>query len=168
MKKISVILTLLILLFSIASLNSCIKKTPDYQIVVNATNNVQVTDRGFVVEADNTITIPQGEVYDKDGNYCEDFQISRVVTDGNGNKKAGTLQMKHGEVYTVTYTATNGEIELTKEMKLYAYDTVLPTITLMNIQMFLSRTCRHWRCKASLIESDEYSTNLHVSSSYPR
>lgn len=138
MKKISVILTLLILLFSIASLNSCIEKTPDYQIVVNATNNVQVTDQGFVVEADNTITIPQGEVYDKDGNYCEDFQISRVITDGSGNRKAGTLQMKHGEVYTVTYTATNGEIELTKEMKLYAYDTMLPTITLMNIQKMYS------------------------------
>ena len=134
MKKISVLLILLILLLSVVSLNSCFEKTPDYQIVVNETNNVKITDKGFVVEATNTVTIPQGEVYDKDGNYCSDFTVSRVITDAQGNRKAGTLQMNHGEVYTVTYTATNGDIEITEEYKLYSYDTTLPTMTLLNIQ----------------------------------
>ena len=35
-------------------------------------------------------------------------------------------------------------------------------ITHQNSQMILSRTCRLRRCKASLTETDEYSTNLHV------
>ena len=35
-------------------------------------------------------------------------------------------------------------------------------ITLNNIQMILSRTCRQWRCEASLTETDEYATNLQL------
>lgn len=134
MKKISVLLIALALLLSVLSLGSCLFTASDYRIVVNPTANVKITDAGFEVEADTTVTIPQGEVYDKNGSYCDDFTVTREITDESGNRKAGTLQMKHGEVYTVKYSATNGERELSLEMKLYAYDTILPTLSLLNIQ----------------------------------
>lgn len=134
MKKIITSTILVIaLLLTVLAVGSC-AKTPDYQIAVNESNGVTITDDGMTVEAGDTVTIPQGEVYDKEGNYCPEFEVSRVITDDNGNRKAGTLQMKHGEVYTVTYTATNGEVTLEKVMKLYGYDTILPTLTLLNFQ----------------------------------
>ena len=119
MKKISIFFILFALLVSVFALNSCGETTAQYQIVVNPTAQVSITNEGFVVEAGNTFTVPQCEVYNSQGQYCEEFQVSRVITDQNGNRKAGTLQMKHGEVYNVVYTATNGEEELVKEMKLY-------------------------------------------------
>ena len=137
MRKISIFLVLLSLLFSAFVFTACDQggeALPDYQIVVRETDYVKINENGFVIEADNTVTIPQGEVFDKEGKYCEDFRVARVITDKDGNRKAGTLQMKHGEVYTVNYTATNGEIELTREYKLYAYDTTLPELTLLDIQ----------------------------------
>ena len=138
MRKISIFLILLSLLFSALTFTACnnggAEELPDFQIIVRETDYVKIKENGFVIEADNTVTIPQGEVYNKEGKYCEDFKVARVITDADGNRKAGTLQMKHGEVYTVNYTATNGEIELSKEYKLYAYDTTLPTIALLDIQ----------------------------------
>ena len=116
MRKISIFLVLLSLLFSAFVFTACDQggeALPDYQIVVRETDYVKINENGFVIEADNTVTIPQGEVYDKEGQYCKEFKVARVITDKDGNRKAGTLQMKHGEVYTVNYTATNGEIELT-------------------------------------------------------
>ena len=134
MKKISIFLILFVLLFSVFSLSSCSGEKSEYQIVVNPTDKVQINDKGFVVEANQAVTIPQCEVYDSAGNYCDEFQVSRVITDENGNRKSGTLQMKHGEVYKVVYTATNGEIELSREIMIYCYDTVLPTLSLLNMQ----------------------------------
>ena len=139
MKKISIFFILFALLVSVFALNSCGETTAEYQIVVNPTAQVSITNEGFVVEAGNTFTIPQCEVYNSAGQYCEEFQVSRVITDQNGNRKAGTLQMKHGEVYNVVYTATNGEEELVKEMKLYCYDTVLPTLSLLNMQRMYNK-----------------------------
>lgn len=139
MKKISIFFILFALLVSVFALNSCGETTAQYQIVVNPTAQVSITNEGFVVEAGNTFTIPQCEVYNSAGQYCEEFQVSRVITDQNGNRKAGTLQMKHGEVYNVVYTATNGEEELVKEMKLYCYDTVLPTLSLLNMQRMYNK-----------------------------
>lgn len=140
MKKISIFFILFALLISVISFSSCDGNTaPEYKIVVQETAQVQITEQGFVVEAGNTFTIPQCEVYNSAGQYCEEFQVARVITDANGNRKAGTLQMKHGEVYNVVYTATNGEIELTKEMKLYCYDTVLPTLSLLNMQRMYNK-----------------------------
>ena len=138
MRKISIFLILLSLLFSTFVFTACNngggEELPDFQIVVRETDYVKINENGFVIEADNTVTIPQGEVYDKEGKYCADFKVARVITDAQGNRKAGTLQMKHGEVYNVSYTATNGETELKKEYKLYAYDTTLPSIALLDIQ----------------------------------
>ena len=105
-----------------------------YQIVVAETERVLVTDKGLQVEDGETVTIPQAEVYDRSGNYCEDFVVTREITDENGNKKAGTLQMKHGQVYTVTYVADNGSEQLEETMKLYCYDTVLPSVSLLKMQ----------------------------------
>ena len=139
MKKISIFFILFVLLFSVFSLNSCFGEKSDYQIVVNPTDKVQINDKGFVVEANQTVTIPQCEVYDNSGNYCDDFQVVRVITDQNGNRKSGTLQMKHGEVYKVVYSATNGEVELTKEMMLYCYDTILPELSLLNMQKIYNK-----------------------------
>lgn len=139
MKKISIFFILFALLVSVFALNSCGETTAQYQIVVNPTAQVSITNEGFVVEAGNTFTVPQCEVYNSQGQYCEEFQVSRVITDQNGNRKAGTLQMKHGEVYNVVYTATNGEVELVKEMKLYCYDTILPTLSLLNMQRMYNK-----------------------------
>lgn len=105
-----------------------------YQIVVGETKRVLVTDEGLQVEAGETVTIPQAEVYDRSGNYCKDFVVTREITDENGNKKAGTLQMEHGQIYTVTYVADNGSEQLEETMKLYCYDTVLPTVSLLKMQ----------------------------------
>ena len=79
-----------------------------YRIVVGETEKVLVTAEGLQVEAGETVTIPQAEVYDRSGNYCKDFVVSREILDENGNKKAGTLQMEHGQIYTVTYVSDNG------------------------------------------------------------
>lgn len=42
--------------------------------------------------------------------------------------------MQHGQIYTVTYIADNGSEQLEETMKLYCYDTVLPTISLLKMQ----------------------------------
>ena len=51
-----------------------------YQIVVAETERVLVTDKGLQVEDGETVTIPQAEVYDRSGNYCEDFVV-RISTE---------------------------------------------------------------------------------------
>ena len=79
----------------------------NYELVVDGTDKVALTKEGFVVEADTSVSIPNGVVYDRSGNYCSDFTVKRTIVDENGAVKASTLQMKHGQVYTVTYVADN-------------------------------------------------------------
>ena len=106
----------------------------NYELVVDGTDKVALTKEGFVVEADTSVSIPNGVVYDRSGNYCSDFTVKRTIVDENGAVKASTLQMKHGQVYTVTYVADNGAEQLKKEVKLKCYDTTIPTISFLNLQ----------------------------------
>lgn len=136
-KRILIALSVIAIVMTMFGVTACGGKSEAFLTpATSASVKIDEENKTMTVEAGVTSSIPQAAVTDKDGNILSDYVVTRLVTKPDGNKSPATVTLNHGDELTVKYTAVKGEEKLEKTYSLKCYDTILPTLTFLN----LSRT----------------------------
>ena len=136
-KRILIALSVIAIVMTMFGVTACGGKSEAFLTpAASASVKIDEESKTMTVEAGVTSSIPQAAVTDKDGNILSDYVVTRLVTKPDGNKSPATVTLNHGDELTVKYTAVKGEEKLEKTYSLKCYDTILPTLTFLN----LSRT----------------------------
>lgn len=136
-KRILIALSVIAIVMTMFGVTACGGKSEAFLTpATSASVKIDEENKTMTVEAGVTSSIPQAAVTDKDGNILSDYVVTRLVTKPDGNKSPATVTLNHGDELTVKYTAVKGKETLEKTYSLKCYDTILPTLTFLN----LSRT----------------------------
>lgn len=136
-KRILIALSVIAIVMTMFGVTACGDKSEAFLTpAASASVKIDEESKTMTVEAGVTSSIPQAAVTDKDGNILSDYVVTRLVTKPDGNKSPATVTLNHGDELTVKYTAVKGKETLEKTYSLKCYDTILPTLTFLN----LSRT----------------------------
>lgn len=136
-KRILIALSVIAIVMTMFGVTACGGKSEAFLTpAASASVKIDEESKTMTVEAGVTSSIPQAAVTDKDGNILSDYVVTRLVTKPDGNKSPATVTLNHGDELTVKYTAVKGKETLEKTYSLKCYDTILPTLTFLN----LSRT----------------------------
>lgn len=136
-KRILIALSVIAIVMTMFGVTACGGKSEAFLTpAASASVKIDEENKTMTVEAGVTSSIPQAAVTDKDGNILSDYVVTRLVTKPDGTKSPATVTLSHGDELTVKYTAVKGEEKLEKTYSLKCYDTILPTLTFLN----LSRT----------------------------
>ena len=136
-KRILIALSVIAIVMTMFGVTACGGKSEAFLTpATSASVKIDEENKTMTVEAGVTSSIPQAAVTDKDGNILSDYVVTRLVTKPDGTKSPATVTLSHGDELTVKYTAVKGEEKLEKTYSLKCYDTILPTLTFLN----LSRT----------------------------
>ena len=136
-KRILIALSVIAIVMTMFGVTACGGKSEAFLTpAASASVKIDEENKTMTVEAGVTSSIPQAAVTDKDGNILSDYVVTRLVTKPDGTKSPATVTLNHGDELTVKYTAVKGEEKLEKTYSLKCYDTILPTLTFLN----LSRT----------------------------
>lgn len=136
-KRILIALSVIAIVMTMFGVTACGGKSEAFLTpATSASVKIDEENKTMTVEAGVTSSIPQAAVTDKDGNILTDYVVTRLVTKPDGTKSPATVTLSHGDELTVKYTAVKGEEKLEKTYSLKCYDTILPTLTFLN----LSRT----------------------------
>ena len=136
-KRILIALSVIAIVMTMFGVTACGGKSEAFLTpAASASVKIDEENKTMTVEAGVASSIPQAAVTDKDGNILSDYVVTRLVTKPDGTKSPATVTLSHGDELTVKYTAVKGEEKLEKTYSLKCYDTILPTLTFLN----LSRT----------------------------
>lgn len=136
-KRILIALSVIAIVMTMFGVTACGGKSEAFLTpAASASVKIDEENKTMTVEAGVASSIPQAAVTDKDGNILSDYVVTRLVTKPDGTKSPATVTLSHGDELIVKYTAVKGEEKLEKTYSLKCYDTILPTLTFLN----LSRT----------------------------